>query len=143
MVELMVSIATLGILSAIAIPIYSGTHTNATTQATTTTLDWLNDAVVLHNLTSGLVLANAADGTSGGDEAGVISELIKEKPAGSAAVVGYPFLRPTPVVVETDDINLARYNWDGEFFTVLRPGTSGTGIIFGKRGNPDAIPLTD
>ena len=128
LVEALVTIAIVGILTGVAVPIYGGIRGKAVAQVGVETADWLNQAVLLHNQMVGIV-SNAADDGSGDDERGVVDLLTEVRPPDPLIPGGYPFLRPTPTLVESTDESVPRFVWDGNFFKVIPVGTPGTGVL--------------
>ena len=128
LVEALITITIVGVLTAVAIPFYGGIREKAVSQVGVENLDWLNQAVMHHNNMVGIVSNSAEDG-SGTDEQGVIDLLTEERPPDPLIPGGYPFLRPTPTLLESDDEAVPRFSWDGAFFVVIPAGEAGTGVI--------------
>ena len=119
LVEMIVALAILGILTGVAIPIYGNTRSSALAHAAITELEWLNEALVLYRLTVGIP-TNPADDGSIINAQSVINLLIAETPPSGLKVVGFPFLKPTPVLkfVSSSDLGY-RYRWNGVGFVLL------------------------
>ena len=128
LIEALVTITIVGVLSAIAIPIYGGVREKAVGQVGVENLDWLNQAVMHHNNLVGIV-SDSAVADSASDEQGVVDLLTEVRPPDPLVPGGYPFLRPTPTLLESDNESVPRYSWDGSYFVMIPAGEEGTGVV--------------
>lgn len=118
LVELIVTIAVLGVLSVIAIPIMSGVLETSQTEVAQRNLNLLNGAVINYNQS-----VNQLTNSSGSDSA--VVELLKTR---DASVPGTPFLPDHFANVTTSDTNAYRAVWNTRVFEMVSKGESGSGI---------------
>jgi len=122
--ELMICVGVVGILSAIAIPQITHTDRAARSEVANQVVTSLNRAVTGYRQ-CGQEITQNANGSSAADETSVMLLLTSRDPG----IVGSPFLQgPSWPSVGTDQNDTYRAVWDGRFFSILPPGTEGTGL---------------
>jgi prepilin-type N-terminal cleavage/methylation domain-containing protein len=123
--ELLVTIAIIGIMTAIAVPMISGTDKAGRDEVANQLVTSINRAIASYRQ-CGSEITTTANGSTGADES-TIMLLLTTRDDG---VVGSPFLQGARwPSVESDDTQKYRVRWDGRFFGVLPPGTTGTGLL--------------
>lgn len=124
LVEVMVAICIIGILAAVAVNSLNGTYFQSEAAVAANTKETLNTAVHRYNEVNGeLVYPPTGSGT---DELTILRTLQYRNPANPA--VGSPYVLPNWNPVESSDENTYRVAWQGTLFSLLSPGTSGTGL---------------
>ena len=122
--EVLVTVGVIGLLTAIAIPMVSRTDKAAKSEVANQIATSVNRAVTGYRQ-CGSEITITANGSSGADEASILSLLTTR----DAGIVGSPFLTGASwPSVATDSDTTYRLEWNGRFFVVLPPGTSGTGL---------------
>ena len=128
LMEVLVSIGVIGILSAIAIPAISRTDKVARDEAANQIVTGINRAISTYRQCGSEITINA-NASSGADESSVMALLT----TADSGVVGSPFLVGTSwPSAESTDNQTYRVQWNGRFFVVVPPGTSGTGLRVNK-----------
>lgn len=123
--ELIIAISVVGVLAAIAIPVY-GTYMESSKNTVADNLkETLNSAVHRFNECNYELLVTKVDGDAS-DELAVVRTLEYRKPSNPA--VGSPYIIPTYNPVASGDTNDYRLAWTGSLFTLLVPGQSGVGL---------------
>lgn len=124
LLEVLISIGVIGILSAIAIPVISGTDQAARGEVANQIVTGINRALSTYRQCGSEITINANHG-SAADESSVMSLLT----TADSGIVGSPFLVGTSwPSVESNDNQTYRVQWNGRFFVVVPPGTNGTGL---------------
>jgi len=122
--EILVTVAIIGIFSAVAIPMITRTDRVARSEVANQIVTSINRAIAGYRQCGSEILLNA-NSDSGADETSVMLLLTTR----DAGVVGSPFLQGTTwPATATDSTETYRAQWNGRFFVVLPPGTSGTGL---------------
>jgi len=121
--ETLVTIAVIGVLTAIAIPQITKTDQAAKAEVANQVVTSINRAVSAYRQ-CGTEITITANSGSGADEASIMSLLMTR----DAGVVGTPFLTGSWPSVATDNTQHHRAQWNGRFFVVIPPGTNGTGL---------------
>lgn len=136
LVELVVTVAIIGILAFMLIPKLAGLVSGTERGAATRNLDYLNGAVTAFNQAAWeLNLAAAADIS---DERSIYNSLRYRD--STAPVPGSPFLSDRIALVESSSTNTYRARWTGRRFELLMPGTGGTGLDLLKMQASEAQP---
>jgi len=124
-VELLVTLAILGILASIAIPSYGGFLTSSQGEVARNLVETLNGAVHRFNECNyELNLAAVAADTT--DEMAIVRTLQYRSPTNPG--VGSPYMRTNWNPVASSSNKDYRIKWTGTLFTLVSPGTSGTGL---------------
>ena len=124
MVEMLITIAVIGILASVATVIYSVTLDQSKKILATNVKETLNTAIHRFNA-SCYELVYAPTGT-GTDEVYVLRTLQYRNP--NNPQTGAPFMRNDWDPSESSSTSDYRIAWQGSMFTLLTPGTSGTGL---------------
>jgi prepilin-type N-terminal cleavage/methylation domain-containing protein len=124
LLEVLISIGVIGILSAIAIPVISGTDKVARDEVANQIVTGINRALSTYRQCGSEITINA-NNSSAADETSVMSLLT----TADSGIVGSPFLVGTswPSVASSDN-QIYRVQWNGRFFVAVPPGTNGTGL---------------
>lgn len=123
MVEIMVVIGILAILAGIMIPAISNIIPSAKETTSLANLEELNQAVHRFNQANWELVLQVADGS---DDEEAIARSLQYR--GDRPAPGSPYLEPTLTIVTTDDEGIFRASWNGRAFTMLSPGTAGSGL---------------
>jgi prepilin-type N-terminal cleavage/methylation domain-containing protein len=129
--EMLTVVSILGVLAAIAVPIYSNTFANSESAIAGNTLETLNAAVHSFNEINYELVLNTAD--SGGQNELAILHTLQYRSSTNPSF-GSPYMTPTwspTVSSSTKDFRLV---WKGTLYTLVSPGTSGTGLKVGFDG---------
>jgi prepilin-type N-terminal cleavage/methylation domain-containing protein len=125
--ELLIVIATIGILATIGIESYQGIQASAHESIARDNLALLNRAVLHYSQTTSDVTVTPTSG-SATDELAILSTLKTRDPA----IPGSPYLE----INFRDTVSAAsdtyRIQWNGHAFELLTPGTAGTGLLTGE-----------
>jgi len=122
--EVLVTIAIIGIMTAIAIPSITRTDQAAKAEVANQIVTSINRAISAYRQCASEITLNANSDT-GEDEASIMALLT----VADSGVVGSPFLHgPKWPHAESADDATYRVRWNGRFFEVLPPGTAGTGL---------------
>jgi prepilin-type N-terminal cleavage/methylation domain-containing protein len=123
LVELLVTIAVIGVLAAIAIPRLGGIVPAAKSGVSRDAAGFLNRAVLHYGQIVRAVPVAAASGSS--DEAEVLALLKTRDPD----VPGSPFVPVEFTATASSDAGLVRLQWNGKFYKPLVVGEEGDGIV--------------
>ncbi len=123
LVELVVTIALLGILTAIAIQQFGGVIDASRRTLTSDAMTLLNHGVLQYNQTNERIATAAASGTA--DELEVRNLLTTR----DVSIPGSPYVPAEFSDDVSSDTGDYRLKWTGSFFTIIPPGTSGDGIV--------------
>lgn len=122
--EALVTIGIIGILTAIAIPMVSRTDKAAKSEVANQVVTSINRAITGYRQ-CGSEITITANNSTGADETSILLLLTTR----DAGIIGSPFLSGASwPSVATDSDTTYRVEWNGRFFVVLPPGTSGTGL---------------
>jgi prepilin-type N-terminal cleavage/methylation domain-containing protein len=123
--EVLTVVSIIGILAAVAVPIYSSTFGNSQSTVAENTLETLNAAVHSFNEINYELVLTTAD-TNGQNEMAILQTLQYRSPTNPSPSSPYmdPAWSPT-ISSSTSDYRLV---WQGTLFTLVSPGTSGTGL---------------
>lgn len=128
LLELIVTIGVIGVLTAIAIPLYSGIHEASEKTVAEDHVELLNRAVT--NFSQACwKLPTAADPSSTADEITVIRSLQYQFPS-TNLIPGSPFFDPRYDPPASSDSKYLRIRWNGKSFELLQRGVAGTGLRF-------------
>jgi prepilin-type N-terminal cleavage/methylation domain-containing protein len=125
MTEVVTVVAIAGIMSAIAIPAYTGYLDKTRGAIASNLLETLNDGLHRFNEGNYELLYPAADGSTS-DEMTVLRTLQYRKPVNP--IVGSPYVRNNWSPLGSSSANDYRIVWTGSLFKLLTPGQSGTGL---------------
>ena len=124
LVDVMIVVTFLAIVAAICIPSISGVVSSSNYQTAQRNLNYLNGAVISFNESNWeLVLAASPDI---GDEQAIFNSLCYR--ASMNPSPGSPYLPPTARLVATSDTSTYRAMWNGRMFSIVVPGSNGTGL---------------
>jgi len=121
-------VAIIGMLAAIAIPVYSNLHNSSAEAVATDHVEALNRAVTNFSH-SCWKLPTAPNASSTDDEYAVLRSLQYKFPADQLKP-GSPFFPPTYDPVASSNSKDLRIRWNGKSFELLKPGQFGTGFRF-------------
>ena len=125
--ELLIVIATIGILAAIGIQSYRGIHAATRESVARDNLALLNRAVLHYGQTVSDVTVTPTSG-SAADELAILSTLKTRDPA----IPGSPYLEINFRDTVASGSDTYRIQWNGRAFELLMPGTTGTGLLTGE-----------
>ena len=125
--EILTVMAIIGILSALAIPAYNGITTGAQNVEAGDFAESLNRSVLRFNQAN-WDLPVAASHAATTDEFLVLRSLQYKWPA-SSLKPGSPYFSPKYNPVASSDSTKHRIRWTGRTFELLKPGTTGTGLL--------------
>lgn len=126
--EIVITIAIIGLLAAIAIPLMGRVVAGSERTVATRNLDLINGAVLAFNQSNWeLVLTAAADTT---DELAIYNSLRYRDPSNPSP--GSPYLPENTVFVASSSADTYRARWNGRVFELLPPGTAGSGWDLGR-----------
>jgi prepilin-type N-terminal cleavage/methylation domain-containing protein len=125
--EMLVTVAVIGILAGIAVPVVSNLVPSSRLETARRNLNLLNGAVVAFNQASHeLSLEASGDST---DALAIIRSLQYAAPSGSVNFTpGAPFFDPLAAVEVTSSDDSYRARWNGRVFVLLEPGVAGSGV---------------
>ncbi len=142
LVELIVTIGVIGVLSAIAIPIYSGVRYASEEAVATDHVEALNHAVAKYSQEC-WKMPTLADASATTDEYAVLRSLQYRFPSANLKP-GSPFFNPTYDPRTSSNASELRIRWNGKSFELLKHGQSGTGLKYDNgndvRNNPYNFP---
>jgi len=120
---MIVTIAVMGIMSAIMLQVFSNVRKNARKAIATE----MNEAVNLglkKFVQGNYKITIAADDNKSDDEVAILALLQERDPL----IPGTPFVRPDWKPVPSDDVESFRIRWAGQMFALLEPGEAGHGL---------------
>lgn len=123
------TVAVIGILAAIAVPMISGLVPSANDQTARRNLNLLNGAVVAFNQSNHELVLTAAGDAS--DELAVIRSLQYTPPPGAEGLTsspGAPYFNPMARVETSSSEETFRAAWNGRMFEMKSAGATGTGV---------------
>ena len=130
--EIVVVVAIIGVLSAVAIPVYSNLHSASEKAVANDHVEALNRAVTNFSHTC-WKFPTAANASSTDDEFAVIRSLQYKFPANKLKP-GSPFFDPSYDPKSSSNSSYLRIRWNGKGFELLDRGQAGTGLRF-ESGN--------
>lgn len=130
LVELVTTIAILGILSAVAIQSYSNMRENARESVTRDTVSLMNRALLHFNQANWDIVLDAVPGSTS-DELAVLRTLQWRDPVPAQATPGSPYLPANLSDAVSSSEDDYRIRWNGNTFELLEPGTAGSGLKTG------------
>ena len=123
--EMITVVGVLGVMAAVAVPIYSNTFGNSEAAIAGNTLETLNAAVHSFNeVNYELVLTGA--NTGGQNELAILHTL--QYRSTTNPTFGSPYMDPNWCPTVSSSTKDFRLVWNGTLFTMVSPGTSGTGL---------------
>jgi len=141
-VELVVTVAMIGLLAAISIPIYSNARDSAERALADDHVEALNRAVTAFSQNC-WKLPTAADASSTTDELAVVRSLQYQFPAASLKP-GSPYFNQQYDPQASSNAAYLRIRWNGKSFERLDFGQAGTGLRFNSgtdyKRTPYAFP---
>lgn len=132
--EIMVSVAVIGILAGIAIPILSGVQKGARAETARAIVAQMNRAVMAYGQSEVAISGSGPEWAKTtippledkADDEKKVMTLLTERQEG---VVGSPFLqKPGMPAEESPNTQDFRARWNGAYFEVVPPGAEGTGL---------------
>jgi prepilin-type N-terminal cleavage/methylation domain-containing protein len=130
--EILVTVAIIGLISAVAIPIYSNIQKGSEESVAADHVEALNRAVASFTQAC-WKLPTAPDPSSTADEFAVVRSLQYKFPANSRKP-GSPFFDQRYNPATSSSSGELRIRWNGRTFELLKAGTSGTGLKFTAGG---------
>lgn len=127
LVELVVTIGIIGILSAISVRYYGNTLESSKKVVATEMRVTLNTALKKHGQVNYVFDKDYFDDESTEDEKNVLWSLQWRDPVDPS--MGSPYVRPNWLPEYGGDVERYRLRWNGKIFTLLQPGTEGSGIM--------------
>ena len=124
-VELLVTLAIIGLLAAIAIPVYGGFLVSSEAGIARNLVETLNGAVHKFNECNYELNLTAVPGDTS-DEMAIVRTLQYRSPTSPG--VGSPYLKNNWNPVASSSSKDYRIQWTGTLFTLLSPPQSGTGL---------------
>jgi prepilin-type N-terminal cleavage/methylation domain-containing protein len=125
--EMLVTVAVIGILAGISIPVISNLVPSSRLETARRNLNLLNGAVVAFNQASHELSLEVAGDSS--DEMAIIRSLQYAAPQNSLNFTpGAPFFDPLAAVEVTSADDSYRAGWNGRVFVLIEPGASGSGV---------------
>jgi type II secretory pathway pseudopilin PulG len=122
--EILIVIAFLAIVAAISVPNIARLVTDSKYETAKRNLNYLNGAVVGFNDANWeLVLA----ASSGSDDEQAIFNSLRYR-ASTNPATGSPYLPTTATFVASSSTSTYRAMWNGRMFSIVVPGTNGTGL---------------
>ena len=79
--------------------------------------------------------------SSGGDELAVLRTLQYRNPDEDLAKIGSPYVDPCYNPVSSSSVSTYRLRWTGRMYELLKPGTTGTGILMNFEGTDFTTPF--
>lgn len=125
--EILTVVAIIGVLSAMAIPVYNGITRRVEDAEAADFVESLNRAVLRFGQ-SNWDLPVAANHSATTDEFTVLRSLQYKWPA-SSLKPGSPYFTPKYNPVASSSSSTHRIRWNGRTFEVLKPGTAGSGLL--------------
>ena len=122
LVELLATVAIIGILAGIAISQSTSVLPEARQEAGIDAMNLLNRGVQHYNQVNSEITIPAASDTT--DEVAVLA-LLKTR---STSAPGSPYIPAEFTVISSNDTGILRMYWTGRFFKAIPEGTTGTGI---------------
>jgi len=133
LVELLVTIGIIGVLTAVAIPVYSGLHGASESAAAGDHVEALNRAAANFSHVCWKI-PTAANTSSTADEFAVLRSLQYKFPV-SNLKLGSPFFDPRYDPPASSNTGHLRIRWNGRSFELLKLGQTGTGLRFTGRSD--------
>lgn len=136
-VELLISLAMIGILSTIAISNYKDLFGSSERVLCRDFTEQINGALKEFQQSAwGITLA--VDDASADDEIRIVQSLQHK----DVTIFGSPFLRLDWIPAEGDDVETYRLRWNGATLELIEPGTTGHGIWFDPQGSQFGTRVT-
>jgi len=140
LVELVVTVAILGVLAAVAIPVYSNLHTASESAMARDHVEALNRAATTFSQNC-WKLPTASDNSSTADEFAVLRSLQYQFPAGNLKP-GSPFFDPSYDPPSASNSAFLRIRWNGKSFELIEAGAAGTGMRFNSGADHKKTPYS-
>ena len=139
-VELIVTVAIIGLLASIAIPVYSNIREASEKAAAEDHVESLNRAVTTF-VQNCWKLPTAPDAVSTADELAVLRSLQYQFPSASLKP-GSPYFDQTYDPPSSSNSSHLRIRWNGKTFELLEPGSSGTGLRYASGTDYKKVPVS-
>lgn len=137
MVEMLISIAIIGVLSTIAMSNYKDLVGSSEQVICKDFTEQINDALKEFQQSAwGITLA--ADDSSANDEIKIVQSLQYK----DITIFGSPFFRLDWIPSEGEDAETYRLRWNGATLELLEPGVTGKGIWFDPQGSQFGTNVT-
>lgn len=140
MSELVIVIAILGVLSTIVVAAFSQFLSGGKDALARERQENLNQALHRYAQTDKELLETKLP-SSAADETMVLRKLQFRNPNEDLAKVGSPYYDPRYNPVASSADTTYRLRWTGRLFELLRPGTSGTGLLMNFEGTDFTTPF--
>lgn len=138
--ELIVTVAIVGLLASIAIPIYSNVRDASEKAVAEDHVEALNRAVNTYSQTC-WKLPVAANAASTADELLVLRSLQYQFPAASLKL-GSPYFDTKYDPPSSSNSSHLRIRWNGKSFELLPPGSAGTGLRYASGTDYKKVPVS-
>ncbi len=139
-VELLVTVAIIGLLASIAIPVYSNIREASEKAVAGDQVEALNRAITTFAQNC-WKLPTAPDAASTADELAVLRSLQYQFPSASLKP-GSPYFDQTYDPPSSSNSLHLRIRWNGKSFELLEPGTSGTGLRYASGADYKKVPVS-
>lgn len=133
MTEMVIVICILGVLAGIISMSFSGFLGGAKDAVAAERQEALNQAVHRFAQQNYELVFNSQSGSIS-DELVILRTLQYRSSNVNRAKIGSPYYDPRYNPVASSDVSLHRLRWSGKQFELLKPGTSGTGILMDFEG---------
>ena len=140
MSEMVITIAVLGVLAAIVIPMLVGTITGSKEALANAKVEMLNQGLNewAHSFKEYSFTPNNG---SASDELTIVLDLEYRNPNPNKTLTGSPFVNPSYRPKESSSLADYRITWTGFRFKLIRPNSSGTGIKVEFDGSDYGTPF--
>ena len=140
MTELVIVISVIGVISGLAVSNYGNLLKSSKETLAVERVEMLNRALSSFAVENFEQRLNRID-SSTGDELAVLLNLQFENPNPAKKKLGQPYFDARYRPSGSSDSNEYRSRWNGRSYELLRPGTSGSGILMNFNGSDFTTPF--